>query len=135
MSKVFVLRTHALLSSRTSTLKFGDDNEIVIPIGVLEELKNVQEGSFEKKRIARELLEYINSFPALKLISESGVEQKNGSILRVCNQYKGAAIHFEDLGKSGNETLDICVGIRDQEKKDVVLVTNNPVLQFRARMQ
>ena len=40
MSKVFVLRTHALLSSRTSTLKFGDDNEIVIPIGVLEELKN-----------------------------------------------------------------------------------------------
>ena len=54
MSKVFVLRTHALLSSRTSTLKFGDDNEIVIPIGVLEELKNVQEGSFEKKRIARE---------------------------------------------------------------------------------
>ena len=30
MSKVFVLRTHALLSSRRSTLKFGDDNEIVI---------------------------------------------------------------------------------------------------------
>lgn len=48
MSKVFVLRTHALLSSRTSTLKFGDDNEIVIPIGVLEELKMCKKDHLKK---------------------------------------------------------------------------------------
>ena len=52
MSKVFVLRTHALLSSRRSTLKFGDDNEIVIPFAVLDELREIKKESFEKGRIA-----------------------------------------------------------------------------------
>lgn len=134
MSKVFVLRTHALLSSRTSTLKFGNDNEIVIPIGVLAELRDVQEELFAKKRIARELLEYINSFPTLELISKRGVEQKNDSILRVCQDYKDYGINYQDLSKSGNETLKVCIGIKERENKEVILVTNNPVLQFRAKM-
>ena len=86
MSKVFVLRTHALLSSRGSTLKFGNDNEIVIPLAVVDELRALKKESFEKGRIARDLLEYINSFDTAKLMSE-GVEQENGSILRICRNY------------------------------------------------
>ena len=70
MSKVFVLRTHALLSSRRSTLKFGNDNEIVIPMAVLDELRALKKESFEKGRIARDLLEYINSFDTKKLMTE-----------------------------------------------------------------
>ena len=75
MSKVFVLRTHALLSSRSSTLKFGNDNEIVIPLSVVDELRTLKQDSFEKGRIARELLEYINSFSTPKLMSKEGVLQ------------------------------------------------------------
>ena len=33
MKKVFVLRTEALLASKDPTLRFGDDNTIVVPMG------------------------------------------------------------------------------------------------------
>ena len=73
MSKVFVLREHALLSSHKSTLRFGDDNEIVIPLCVIDEIKATRNQSFEKGRIARDLLEYINSFPVGQLLSKKGL--------------------------------------------------------------
>ena len=133
MSKVFVLRTHALLSSRRSTLKFGDDNEIVIPLAVIDELRTLKKESFEKGRIARELLEYINSFSAKELMSEQGVKQKNGSILRVCKNFKDISVNVEGLTNPEMRTLQTCLGIMNQEKKNVILVTNNLSLQLKAK--
>ena len=132
MSKVFVLRTHALLSSRGSTLKFGNDNEIVIPLAVVDELRALKKESFEKGRIARDLLEYINSFDTAKLMSE-GVKQENGSILRICRNYTDMAVDAEGLTKPEARTLQTCLGIKDQEKKNVILVTNNLSLQLKAK--
>ena len=48
MFKVFVFRTHVLISSRESTLKFWDDNQIIIPLAVLDELRKLKHESFEK---------------------------------------------------------------------------------------
>ena len=92
MSKVFVLRTHALLSSRRSTLKFGNDNEIVIPMAVIDELGELKKESFEKGRLARDLLEYINSFDTEELMKE-GVKQENGSILRISKKFTDIPIY------------------------------------------
>lgn len=132
MSKVFVLRTHALLSSRGSTLKFGEDNEIVIPMAVLDELRALKQESFEKGRIARDLLEYINSFDTDKLMKE-GVKQENGSILRVSKNFTDIPISIEGLTKAETRTLQVCLGIHDEEDKNVVLVTNNLSLQLKAK--
>ncbi len=133
MSKVFVLRTHALLSSRHSTLRFGDDNIIVIPLAVVEELQTLnKQESFEKKQLARELLEYLRSFPVSQLMSKDGVKQENGSILRVCPNYKDVQIATEGLLPHQVRTLQVCLGIKTQEGKNVVLVTNNVTLQLQA---
>ena len=51
MSKIFVLRITSLLSSADSTLRFGTDNEVVIPIAVVDELQSYR-GKPEKKKIA-----------------------------------------------------------------------------------
>lgn len=134
MSKVFVLRTHALLSSRRSTLKFGDDNEIVIPLTVLDEIRIIRKESFEKGRIARDLLEYINSFPADELMSEKGVKQENGSILRISNNFDSIQVKMDNLNSSEIKTLQTCLGINQKEKKMVILVTNNLSLQFKAKV-
>lgn len=131
-SKVFVLRTHALLSSRRSTLKFGDDNEIVIPMAVVDELRALKKESFEKGRIARDLLEYINSFDTKKLMSE-GVKQENGSILRVCKNFADIPVDAEGLTKPEARTLQTCLGIRSEELKNVILVSNNLSLQLKAK--
>ena len=133
MSKVFVLREHALLSSRKSTLRFGDDNEIVIPLCVIDEIKSIRKESFEKGRIARDLLDYINSFPADELFSKKGVKQKNGSILRVSLDFDSVKVDMENLTPSEKRTLQICLGIKEQEKKVVILVTNNLSLQIKAK--
>ena len=48
MKKVFVLRTEALLASKDPTLRFGDDNTIVVPMAILQNLyryKGVPVGS------------------------------------------------------------------------------------------
>lgn len=133
MSKVFVLRTHALLSSRRSTLKFGDDNTIVIPLAVVDELQTLKkQESFEKKRIAKDLLDYIRSFPADKLMSKDGVVQENGSILRVSANYTDVSVKTENLSYHQIRTLQVCVGIMQQEQRNVVLVTNNVLLQMQA---
>lgn len=133
MSKVFVLRTHALLSSRRSTLRFGDDNEIVIPLAVVDELRTMKHQSFEKARIARELLEYLNSFPTEQVMSKDGVEQENGSILRISNNYSNISVNLEGLTNPERRTLQTCLGIMEEEKRKVILVTNNLSLQLKAK--
>ena len=133
MSKVFVLRTHALLSSRQSTLKFGDDNQIVIPLAVVDELQTLKrQESFEKRRIAKDLLDYIRSFPADKIMSKEGVRQENGSILRVVTNYQDVSVSTENLLPHQVRTLQVCLGIKEQEKQKVILVTNNVTLQMQA---
>lgn len=133
MSKVFVLRTHALLSSRGSTLKFGNDNTIVIPLAVVDELQTLKrQESFEKKRIAKDLLDYIRSFPADKIMSKEGVEQENGSILRVVPNYQDISVHTENLSYPQVRTLQVCLGIKREEERKVILVTNNVTLQMQA---
>ena len=134
MSKVFVLRTHALLSSRRSTLKFGEDNEIVIPLVVVDELRNLKHEFFEKGRIAREVLEYINSFSTDKLMSKEGVIQENGSILRISAGFNDITFETEGLSYAEKRTLQVCKGIMDREAKKVILVTNNLSLQLKAKV-
>lgn len=133
MSKVFVLRTHALLSSRGSTLKFGNDNEIVIPLAVVDELRSLKHESFEKGRIARDLLEYINSFSIDKLMSREGVVQENGSILRIATNFNDITFETEGLSYAEKRTLQVCMGIMTKEGKKVILVTNNLSLQLKAK--
>lgn len=131
--KVFVLRTHALLSSYESTLKFGNDNEIVIPLAVIDELRTLKHESFEKGRIARDLLEYINSFSTDELMSDKGVIQKNGSILKICKNFKSVEIKEEGLTPAEKRTLQTCLGIMQEQNKNVILVTNNLSLQLKAK--
>ena len=133
MSKVFVLRTHALLSSRNSTLKFGNDNIIVIPLAVVDELRVLKHKSVEKGRIARDLLEYINSFSAQELLSKTGVKQENGSILRVTDNFNNISVQIEGLTNAEKRTLQTCLGIAQEEGKKVILVTNNLSLQLKAK--
>lgn len=133
MSKVFVLRTHALLSSQRSTLKFGDDNEIVIPLALVDELRKTDKESVEKRKIARDLLEYLNTFPTEHLMSKSGVVQENGSILRISNDFYHIKVELEGLNYAEKNTLRTCLGIMQEEKKNVILVTNNLSLQLKAK--
>ena len=61
--KFFILGIQSLVSSEDSTLRFGNDNTIIIPFpeGV-DELHKLSINFNEKGRIAKKLLEYFTKF-------------------------------------------------------------------------
>ena len=132
MTKTFVLRTNALLSSPNSTQKFGEDNIVVIPRSVLDEVQTRRNMSNEKAKVRRRILEYIRSFDYNELTS-TGVRQSNGSILKICKNYKD--IKLGDVENETTEfqrrTLQVCKGLM-RDGNNVVLVTNNLLLQMTA---
>ena len=100
---------------------------------VVDELRKIKKESFEKGRIARDFLEYLNSFPIDELMSEAGAKQNNGSYIRVIKNYSDIPIDLEGLTNAEKRTLQTCKGIIEKEKRPVILVTNNLSLQLKAK--
>ena len=131
--KTFVLRSNALLSSAHSTLKFGNDNVIAIPMAVLDEINQRRDLTVEKQKIRKEIMSYIRSFNRDELFSVGGVTQKNGSVLRMVDGYVDENIPYaENLTVSEIRTLQICKALSRNKNCNVILVTNDPCLQLRA---
>lgn len=137
MMKTFILRTHSLLSSVDSTLRFGNDNEIVIPFCEIDELEKISRTFSEKGRIAKKILEYLNSFKITELLSEKGVKQKNGSTLRLergFSDIKLPGIDLPSLTFDERRCLQIALGLKNKvSKRPVILVTKNPALRLKAK--
>lgn len=134
MTKYFVLRPHALLSSYNSTLRFGEDNVVVVPLAVIDEISDMRNLSIEKNKIKRRILEYVSSFD-YKELTTTGVRQENGSILKVATNYSEVEIKTKNISEFQKRTLQICLGIKSETKgqSEVILVTNNYALQFKAK--
>lgn len=132
MQKTFVLRLNSLLSSADSTLRFGPDNEIVIPMPVMDQLESYQ-GKTEKKKIANGILEYLETFEVKELMGK-GVQQANGSILRVAKNYPDVQVKLDDITETDRRIFQTCLGIA-QENKDakVILVSKSPTIRIKAR--
>lgn len=133
MSKIFVIRINSLLSSEDSTLRFGSDNEVVIPLAVIDELQSYH-GKREKREIADKILQYLESFDTRKLMSE-GVRQSNGSILKVAKNYHDEKIQMEEgITETDKRVFQVCVGLqRDNPNRKVILVSKNRALRLKAR--
>lgn len=131
MKKTFLLRLHCLLSAKGITQRFGDDNEVVIPLGTIGKLEKISKEFSAKSKLAHNLLEYLRSFPAELLFSPIGVQQKNGSFLRIISSYnKNYDIPF-DLSPLDKQYLQIACDLKEQGKY-VVIVTRNSHLALIA---
>ena len=134
MEKTFVLRTGAVLSSVNSTLRFGGDNTIVIPMAILEKLYRY-EGLAEKQRMASQVIEYISTLPMEKLLSEQGAVQKNGSTLRILDNQKGIDSEIEstnNLSFLDKRVFQVCKDLQKAGKPNVVLISQNPAIRMKA---
>lgn len=131
MTKYFVLRPHALLSSYDSTMRFGEDNVVVVPLAIIDEITDMKNLSIEKSKIKRRVLEYISSFNYEELTT-TGVKQQNGSTLLVEPNYHDISVEVSCMNQFQQRTLQICLGLK-KDNKEVILVTNNIGLQLKAR--
>ncbi len=79
--KVFVLDTNVLIHNPESILSFRD-NEIVIPLQVLEELDNLKTYADQRGKSARDAIRFLDSVSKRGDLHD-GVKLENGSSLRV----------------------------------------------------
>lgn len=139
MTKYFVLRPHALLSSYDSTQHFGEDNVVIVPLAVIDEVSAMQDLSQEKRKVKRHVLKYIRSLLDKGVLEPNGYKQENGSILKVVTNYKNCNIgaNVANITKFQKRTLQVCKGLQEELKgKDakVILITNNFSLQIKSHM-
>ena len=133
MTKIFVLRLNSLLSSADSTLRFGSDNIVVIPLAVIDELQTYR-GKPEKKKIAEEILSYLENFDVQQL-TQKGVKQANGCILRIEKNFHDISIDMGGITENDKRIFQVCLGLKDKHKdKRVVLVSKNKAIRIKARM-
>lgn len=131
--KTFVLRTEAVLSSSNSTLRFGEDNTIVIPTAILQNLYRYK-GFDEKRNLANQFVEYIDEIPQSELMSKKGFKQKNGSYLRVVDnsEVNSEISSLVDFSRLDQRVFQVCKDLQKEENNEIILISKNPNIRLKA---
>lgn len=132
MQKTYILDTNVLIQSPRALLSF-EDNRIVLPLAVLEELDALKASDQECGANARMCIRMLE---ALRLEGDltRGVPLPNGGVLRLevnCVDVQlpeGFPAHKKD-----NRILKVCLGLAEREAP-VILVTKDIVVRIKAQM-
>ena len=120
--KTFVIDTNVFIHRPDALLSFRD-NEIVVPLSVLEELDRLKSYSDERGRNARQAIRFLQESSDHGSLYE-GVKLENGSLLRVELTYtKDSALDLE-LNKSDNRIILTAYMLQKQGKR-VFFVTKD----------
>jgi PhoH-like ATPase len=123
MKKIFVLDTNIILDDAHCAYNF-EENEVVVPMVVIEELDRFKKGSRPINANAREFIRLLDSFDAEALFS-CGVLVGSGTLrVQQCTHERDA----------DTTILHLCALLREtQRPSEVVLVTKDVNLRLRAR--
>ncbi len=132
MKKNYVLDTNVLLHDPDASLGFADNN-VSIPITVIEEIDRFKKGLDEigrNARMASRILDGLRQKGDLR----DGVENEGGGILRVQFGGKGVDLLPSDLAlaKEDNRILAVCLLLKENEDLPVVLVSKDTNLRIKA---
>ena len=134
MIKTYVIDTNVLIQAPYA-LECFEDNNLVIPLVVLEELDGLKKAEGEKGANAREAVRKLEAYRNRGDLLQ-GVELSGGGTLRVeknCVQVELPPDLPDD--KPDNRILKVCKGLTEDKKADqVVLVTKDIVLRLKAQI-
>ncbi len=134
MRKNFILDTNVLLHDPNALYKF-DDNNILIPIEVIEELDHFKRDMSDLGANARRVVQDLDKLRRGGKLGE-GVRLENGGLLRVVtgtfdNVLSGTGI--TDGKKGANRILSLAVTLnRDEPENATILITKNINLRLKA---
>lgn len=135
MKKTYVIDTNILIQSPYAIECF-EDNDLVIPLVVVEELDGLKKADGEKGANARQAVRLLENYrnKGNLLI---GVQLQGGGILRIEKNYVNIALP-EDLpdDKADNRILKVCKGLNDEKEKEgqIILVSKDLVLRLKAQI-
>ncbi|MDD3278126.1 MAG: PhoH family protein [Lachnospiraceae bacterium] len=135
MKKTYVIDTNVLIQAPYALHCF-EDNDLVIPLVVVEELDGLKKADGEKGANARMAVRMLEVYRGKGNLL-TGVSLEDGGIIRIEKNF----VHEElppDLPeeKADNRILKVCQGLSVQlgETSQVVLVTKDLVLRLKAQI-
>ena len=134
MKKNYILDTNVLLHDPNSLLKF-EENNVLLPIEVIEEIDRFKRESTELGQNARSVSRQLDSFRGAGRLSE-GVSLPNGGHLRIIFD-KGAAARNGHAVFNTNSVDDRILSLafrlqKSQPKNQTVLVSKDINLRIKA---
>jgi PhoH-like ATPase len=131
MRKNFILDTNVLLHDPRSIYGFKDNN-VIIPIYVIEEIDQFKRDLSELGRNARLVARYLDSFRAEGSLKE-GVPLPGGGNLRVRFTSRELPMSMADSNLMDNRILAVAVDLREKEPDtEAVFITKDTNLRIRA---
>lgn len=131
MQKNFVFDTNVLLHDPRAIFKL-DDNNVVIPIYVIEEIDTFKKQMTELGRNARESGRILDEYRVRGNLGE-GVALEKGGTLRVLATTRSLEDEFLHSGKKDNLILAVALELRDREPDTpCILLTKDVNLRIRA---
>lgn len=133
MVKIFVVDTNVLIQAPYALTSF-EENQVILPLAVLEELDGLKKADGEKGANARAAIRLLET---LRMTGDllKGITLENGGTLRVEKNF----VHIplpEDMPNEtkDNRILKVCKGLAESQKEPVILVTKDIVLRIKAQM-
>ena len=133
MSKVYVIDTNVLIQAPYAPECF-EDNQIVLPLAVIEELDGLKKAEGERGANARKVIRYLEQLRQKGNLLE-GVSLSAGGVLRVEKNFVDVKLP-EDLPDStmDNRILKVCLGLSQTLESQVILVTKDLLLRLKAQL-
>jgi PhoH-like ATPase len=136
-TRIYVLDTSVILYDHNAINHF-DDNDIAIPITVLEELDNFKKGNDTKNFEAREFIRFLDKVSGSNTLQQwiTLDENKKGRFKIIMHHEKtqlDAEYIFGDI-KADHKILNSAIALQEENpNKEVVLVTKDINLRLKAK--
>ncbi|MEZ4775652.1 MAG: PhoH family protein [Bacteroidia bacterium] len=135
--KIYVLDTSVILYDNQAITNF-QENDIAIPITVLEELDNFKQGNSTKNFEAREFIRFIDKLSG-KFTLQDWIPLEGSGLghFKVLMSHKPVSLDAErvfDHAKPDHKILNAAIALQEEEKQSkVILVTKDINLRLKAK--
>lgn len=131
MIKTYVLDTNVLIQSPYALLSF-EENKVVLPIAVLEELDKLKNEEGERGANARQSIRFLEQLRQTGNLFE-GVALKNGGALKIEANFIHVDLPFSFASDSNdNRILKVCRGLAEKGES-VILVTKDIIVRLKSQ--
>lgn len=135
MKKTYVIDTNVLIQAPYA-LNCFEDNNLVIPLVVLEELDGLKKNEGEKGANARAAVRFLEDCRSRADLLK-GVELEAGGVLRIEKNFVNVELPVDlPEDKADNRILKVCKGLfgLKEDGQEIVLVTKDLVLRLKAQI-
>jgi len=132
-NKIFILDTNVLIHNPRAMFTF-EDNMVVIPIIVIEEIDNLKKGVDERGRNARQIGRYLDSLREKGSLKD-GVKTEKGGIIKVVLSRKVSDTTNQILISDTNDNLIIGTALylhKKEPNSEVILVSKDANVRIKA---